>query len=268
MRLGLDAGPDTLDLAVDLNIPGVPISGTDLVKKGVEATLAPLRERDLRVCQIGMFGFNPLAESGDNALLPGVIDLAPLTGCRHVTIGPGNYHASGFGHYDVRNFQDAAIRTYAEALKPLLERAAANDVLLTIEAYLKGVIRSAGSFQKLADLVTSDNLRCNLDPSSLYTGLSDVLDPMPLVMRTVDGLADRIGLIHVKEVGVTEGFHLHMGLVPISEGHTDWSAFLQAASRHVGGDTWLIVEHCQSSDEARRSVATLRSAAARVGIDL
>ena len=43
MRLGLDAGKDTLDLAVELGIRGVPISADRLARDGVGATLAPLR---------------------------------------------------------------------------------------------------------------------------------------------------------------------------------------------------------------------------------
>ena len=45
MRLGLEAGKDTLDLAVELGIRGVPISADRLVQDGVQATLAPLRIR-------------------------------------------------------------------------------------------------------------------------------------------------------------------------------------------------------------------------------
>ena len=61
MRLGLEAGKYTLDLAAELGIAGVPISAGSLVEEGVEATLAPLRERGLQVCQIGAFGYNPLS---------------------------------------------------------------------------------------------------------------------------------------------------------------------------------------------------------------
>ena len=50
MRLGLEAGKDTHDLAVELGIKGVPISAEQLVRDGVEATLAPLRARGLQVC--------------------------------------------------------------------------------------------------------------------------------------------------------------------------------------------------------------------------
>ena len=105
MRLGLEAGKDTLDLAVELGIRGVPISADALVKEGVEATLAPLRARGLEVCQIGAFGYNPLSsdterQAAQTALLEQAIPLAPETGCTYITICGGNRHPSGFGAGD------------------------------------------------------------------------------------------------------------------------------------------------------------------------
>ncbi|NJN82712.1 MAG: hypothetical protein HC802_10855 [Caldilineaceae bacterium] len=41
MKLGLEAGQATLDIAVDHGVRGAPISAADLVANGVEATLAP-----------------------------------------------------------------------------------------------------------------------------------------------------------------------------------------------------------------------------------
>ena len=45
MRLGLEAGAHTLDLAVKHGIKGVPIYSDQLVNEGLEKTLAPLKER-------------------------------------------------------------------------------------------------------------------------------------------------------------------------------------------------------------------------------
>ncbi len=67
MRLGLEAGPHTLDLAVALGIKGVPVSIDAILNDGIEATLEPLRERGLQVCQIGAFGYNPLSTDRDRA---------------------------------------------------------------------------------------------------------------------------------------------------------------------------------------------------------
>ena len=67
MRLGIDAGKHTQDVAVEHGIRGVPISADQLVNEGVEATLAPLNARGLQVCQIGAFGFNPLSTDSRSA---------------------------------------------------------------------------------------------------------------------------------------------------------------------------------------------------------
>lgn len=273
MRLGLEAGEATLEAAVELGVTGVPIDGGALVERGIDATLTPLRTRGLEVCQIGAFGFNPLSTDRDEVdvqtqLLRDLIPKAGETGGRFIVLGPGNYHPSGFGHYDPRNFETSARHAYADALRPMLDLADRHDVYLTIEPYLKGVVNGAEAFDEIRERADSDRLRCNLDPSSLYAGLHDFLDPGPLVTRTVDGLRGHIGLIHIKELAVQEGFHLKMGLAPLAAGHTDWAAMLTAASRHVSEDAWVIVEHCASIDEARQHVAAIREAARAAGISL
>ncbi len=145
MRLGLDAGANTLDLAVELGIRGVPISAEQLVRDGVEATLAPLRERGLQVCQIGAFGFNVLStdrakQARQQAILEQAIPLAAATGCPYIVICGGNYHRSGFGAGDARNFTDAALDEIAAGLAPLLALAEQHGVRLSIEPYLKTAI--------------------------------------------------------------------------------------------------------------------------------
>ena len=100
MRLGLEAGADTLALAQELGIKGVPVNAADLVEKGVEATLRPLEEKGLAVCQIGAFGFNPLSTDGDaqkkqRKMLEQAIPLASEIGCPYIVICGGNYHPSG-----------------------------------------------------------------------------------------------------------------------------------------------------------------------------
>jgi len=265
MRLGLDAGQDTISIAVELNIRGVPIAGEGLVQNGVRATLAPLNKHGLEPCQVGAFGYNPLADKNCNGQLSQIIPLAKEAGCRHIAIGPGNYHPSGFGHYDTRNFQENAIDLYAQSLRPMVELAQKHDVVLTIEAYLKGVVCSADTFKRLHAMIGSDHLRCNIDPSSLYAGLHDFLNPMPLVTRTIADLAQHVGLVHLKEVAVEEGFHLKMSLAPIGSGHTDWAELLACVDPHLPEDSWVIIEHCASPGEASKSVDIITRAAAQAG---
>lgn len=73
-------------------------------------------------------------------------------------------------------------------------------------------------------------------------------------------LAGHYGLIHVKEVGLAEGFHLHAGLLPLGDGPTDWAHFLRLSLPHLPADSWLILERVQSAAEAARSLAFLQKA--------
>jgi sugar phosphate isomerase/epimerase len=272
MRLGLEAGENTLDLAAELGIAGVPISAEALVDEGVEATLAPLRDRGLAVCQIGAFGFNPLSTDVETQrvqerILREAIPLATAAGCPYLVVCPGNYHPSGFMQTDPRNHTAGAIDELARGLAPLVELAEQHGARISIEPYLKGVINSPARFGALKQRVASDALRINVDPSSLYD-YADLLDPRAKVQEVCSSLAGDYGLVHIKEVALSEGFHIHAGLVPLGEGPTDWEQVLRLIGPNVPEDSWVILEHVQTAEEARASVALLRSAAARVGVEL
>jgi len=272
MRLGLEAGRHTLELAVELGIRGVPVEAEQLVEQGVEPTLAPLHERGLQVCQIGAFGYNPLstdraAQARQSELLREAIPLAPRTGCPYIVIGPGNRHPSGFGADDVRNHTPAALDELARALAPMLELAERHGVYLSVEPYLKGALDGVRSFLALAERVGSANLRVNIDPTSLYV-YADLLDPRAKVEEVCAGLAGHYGLVHVKEVALSEGFHIHAGLVPLGSGPTDWSQVLALVAPHLSEDSWVILEHVQTPTEGRSSHRLLLEMAARAGVSL
>jgi len=272
MRLGLEAGKDTLDLAVELGIRGVPISAETLARDGVETTLAPLRERGLEVCQVGAFGYNPLSsdaerQAAQTAMLQAAIPLAPETGCTYITICGGNRHPSGFGAGDAYNYTAAALDEVAAALSPLLSLAEQHRVKLTIEAYLKTAVYSAERFLALHARLGSDALRCNVDVSSLYD-YWDLWDPRAKVKETCTGLAGHYGLGHLKEIALQDGFHIQAGLAPLGQGPTDWAQVLRLMAPHMPGDSWAILEHVLSPEEGRASVALLRKAAAGVGVAL
>ena len=268
MRLGIEAGPDTIEAAVELGIGGVPIGAEELVRGGVDATLAPLRRRGLAVCQIGAFGFNPLAvDRAQQEILERAIPLAAATGCPYIVINGGNYHPSGFGATDARNFSAAALDEVAGVLAPLVALAARHGARLSVEPYLKTAIWSPERFLALHALVGADALVANVDVTSLYD-FWDLVDPAAKVRHVCQAFAGHYGLVHLKEVALGEGFHIHAGLAPLGTGATAWSEVLRLTAPHLPADGWAILEHVSSLDEARRSVELLRSAAAAAGVTL
>lgn len=270
--MGLEAGADTLELVQELNIKGVPINASDLVEKGVEATLKPLKEKDLAVCQIGAFGLNPLstdeaAQAKQRDMLEKAIPLASDTGCPYIVICGGNYHPSGFGGHDLRNERPEALDNIAEVLKPFLEQAEKHGVYLSIEAYLKTAINSPERFLALKEKVDSDALKVNIDVTSLYD-YSDFLDPSDTIKNVCTRLAGHYGLGHIKDIELKDGFHLNAGLAPLGSSPTNWQTVLKLMEPHMPEDSWLILEHVLSPDEARQSVAYLRNAAEQASVKL
>jgi sugar phosphate isomerase/epimerase len=266
MQIGIEAGAHTFALAAELGVCGVPIDGAQLAKQGVAHTLAPLTERNLRVCQIGAFGFNALnVDMQQKQMLETIIPLAGATGCPYIVIGPGNYSANAFGATDRRNFSAPALDEMARTLEPLLALAEAHGATLSIEAYLKGAIHSTGSFLDLWQRVQSPALTVNIDPSSLYD-FRDFVDPAPLVEDICTKLAGHYGLVHIKEVALADEFHLHAGLAPVGSGATNWAQFLRLIAPHVPAAGWVVVEHILSMDEGRATWAQLKNAAKEAGV--
>jgi sugar phosphate isomerase/epimerase len=270
MRLGLEAGEHTLDVAVKHGIKGVPIYSDQLVNDGLEKTLAPLKERGLEVCQIGAFGYNPLStdeaeQVRQTKMLEQLIPMAKDTGCSYITICGGNYHPSGFGAADARNFEKNAIDKIATKLSPLVSLAEKHGVNLTIEAYLKTAINSPETFLELHKKISSKFLRVNIDVTSLYD-VRDSWDSSKTVEHVCTSLAGHYGLGHIKDVKLEEGFHIHMGLGPLGSSNTDWSQVLRLMNPHMPEDSWLILEHVSSAEEADSSIMLLRNAATKAGV--
>lgn len=272
MRLGLDAGANTLDLAVELGIQGVPISAEQLVRVGVDATLAPLRGRGLQVCQIGAFGFNVLStdrakQARQQAILEQAIPLARATGCPYIVICGGNYHPSGFGAGGCPQFHrrragrdrgraGADVGAGRAARRPAEHRAVPQD-RHPLGRALPGVL-GPGAVAALC---------ANVDVTSLYDH-ADMWNPAATIRRTCEGLVGHYGLIHIKELALADGFHIHIGLAPLGQGPTDWTEVLRLVAPHVPDDSWVILEHVATPDEARASVAYLRATAMRAGVSL
>ena len=273
MRLGIEAGGDTLDAAVELGIEGVPVSAADLAEKGVEATLAPLRERGLKVCQIGAFGVNPLSDDAggqakQQAMLRAAIPHAATTGCPYIVICGGNHHPSGFGAWDPRNDTDEALDRVAQALDPLATLAAEHGAKLSVEPYLKTAINSPARFHALRDrMVRPEALVANVDVTSLMD-FRDYAAPAARCRAVCDGFAGAYGLGHVKDIGLKDGFHLQMGLAPLGTSPTDWAEVLRLMAPNMPGDSWLILEHVSDIAEARASVEALRGYARDAGVEL
>lgn len=272
MRLGIEAGKYTLDIAVKHAIKGVPIHMDSLINTGVEKTLAPLKERGLEVCQIGAFGYNPLspdeaAQSHQTKMLEQVIPIANDTGCPYIVICGGNYHPSGFAAADLRNFQSGTLDKIAKKLEPLIKLAEKHKVKLCIEAYLKTAIHSPETFLALWQKIGSNALRVNIDVTSLYD-VRDFWNASKTVEHICTSLAGHYGLGHIKDIKLNQGFHIHMDLGPLGSSNTNWSQVLSLMSPHMPEDSWLILEHVATPEEADLGVTVLREAALQAGVNL
>jgi sugar phosphate isomerase/epimerase len=265
MRLGLEAGEHTLELAQHHGVRGVPISLDDLVAKGPDELAVPIRDKGLEICQIGAMGFNPLspdsaAVAKQTATLERGIPLAAKTGCDVIAISCGSYAASAYGGSHRENYGEKALSDMAAALKPLLILSENHGVRLSIEAYIKGVVNSSESFDRLYTMCGSSALKINLDITSLYD-LRDLINPDPICRAEIPKMKGKVGVVHLKGIALSEGFHIQAGLSPITDDPTDWKLVLDLARTVVDDETWVILEHVQTEAEGEKSIAFIRQIA-------
>lgn len=271
IQIGIDAASSSIPFGREHGVRGVPLSSTLIAQEGGEKAAAPIREAGLRVCQINAMGYNPLHPDKDTRKeqrdrVRRVLSEVKQLGCPYVSINGGNYHPSGFLHGDRRNFGNAALEDLARELEPLLSEAKQQGAYITLEPYVKGAIFSADRYLALEMLLGSqaDRLRINLDVSSLYD-LHALLDPEPFCEALCTALTGKIGLIHVKDIKLEEGFHIHANLAPVTEGPTNWEQVLDLSLPQLAANSWLILEHVQSTEEAARSLSHLREILNRLG---
>jgi hypothetical protein len=115
--------------------------------------------------------------------------------------------------------------------------------------------------------VASDALRCNIDVTSLYA-YPEMWNPAPALTHICTALAGHYGLVHIKDLALKEGFHIHIESGPLGSTPTDWAQFLALIAPHTPQDSWVILEHVLSVEQARASLNVLRQAAqsARVAL--
>ncbi len=81
----------------------------------------------------------------------------------------------------------------------------------------------------------------------------------PLIRRGSQLLEDHIGIVHLKELALTDDFHIHAGLAPIGEGPTDWASLLRSIRDVIKTDVWVLIEHVLTYDEGVSSIQRIAS---------
>lgn len=274
MKLGIDAGGASLEYAAEHGAAGVTVSSKEIFNKGLDAVIDPILAAGCEICQINAMGYNPLypdkeqlKEQRDVVLK--VIELTESLECPYISINAGNYHSSGFLHGDKKNRTAAALADIAEEIKPVLNHAGKRGKKICLEPYVKGAVYSAESYLTLRDLLGSDSkaLRINLDVASLYD-LDALMNPEFFCVSLCRKLQGHAGLVHLKDIKLEEKFHIHADLTPLGKGVTNWKQVIENVVPWLDEESWLVIEHVQSSEEAGSSIKLIRDLCAEAGFRL
>jgi sugar phosphate isomerase/epimerase len=165
------------------------------------------------------------------------LTLARELGSLCITTEPG-------GPVDPDVSWSAALDLFVEGLKPVLEHAEAQGVLLLIEPEPGLLIENANQFLELMDRVDSPAIGLNFDIGHFYC-VGD--EPAATIRR----LAPYIRHFHLEDIAATR---VHHHLVP-GEGAIEFAEVFRAI-REVGYDGWVTIElypYVDDPDSAART---------------
>jgi sugar phosphate isomerase/epimerase len=151
------------------------------------------------------------------------LTLARELGAPNITTEPG-------GPVEPGASWSAALKLFVEGLKPVVEHAEKEGVLLLIEPEPGLLIETADQFLELMRHLDSPAVGLNFDIGHSYC-VGD--DPAPTIQR----LAKYIRHFHLEDIAATR---VHHHLIP-GEGAIDFAAVLQAI-RAIGYQGWITIE--------------------------
>lgn len=168
------------------------------------------------------------------------LTLAKELGAPNITTEPG-------GPVEGRPWGEC-LKLFVEMLKPVVEHAEKEQVLLLVEPEPDLLIETADQYLEFASKITSPYLGLNFDIGHSYC----VKDEPP---ETIRRLGKLIRHVHLEDIAATR---VHHHLIP-GEGAIDFGATLTAL-REIGYDGWVTIElyTCHENPDQAATVARER----------
>jgi sugar phosphate isomerase/epimerase len=168
------------------------------------------------------------------------LTLAKELGAKCITTEPG-------GPIEGRPWSKC-LKLFVEELKPVVEHAEREQVLLLVEPEPDLLIETADQYLEFASKISSPYLGLNFDIGHSYC----VKDEPP---ETIRRLAKLIRHVHLEDIAATR---VHHHLIP-GEGAIDFGATLSAL-KEIGYDGWVTIElyTCHENPDSAASIARER----------
>lgn len=176
------------------------------------------------------------------------LTLAKELGARCITTEPG-------GPLDGRKWGDC-LTLFVEMLKPVVEHAEKEGVMLLVEPEPDLLIETADQYLEFATRIRSPMLGLNFDIGHFYC-VKD--EPAP----TVHKLREHIRHVHLEDIAATR---VHHHLIP-GEGAIDFGSTLKAL-KEVGYDGWVTVELYTCHEAPDAAARTARDRVLRIAQDV
>jgi sugar phosphate isomerase/epimerase len=164
------------------------------------------------------------------------LTLAKELGAKCITTEPGGPVGKG-------ESWTAALKLFVEMLKPVIEHAEKEGVLLLIEPEPGLLIETTDQFLELMQYISSPAVGMNYDVGHAFCVKDDPATTIPRVAKYIKHF-------HLEDIAATR---IHQHMIP-GTGAIDFKATL-AAIRSIGYDGWLTVElypYVENPDDAAR----------------
>lgn len=166
------------------------------------------------------------------------LTLAKELGAKQITTEPG-------GPLDGRNWSEC-LALFIEMLKPVVEHAEKEQILLLIEPEPDLLIETADQYLEFAGRIRSPYLGLNFDIGHFYC-VKD--EPAPTVRK----LKDHIRHVHLEDIAATR---VHHHMIP-GEGAIEFGPVLQAL-QDVGYQDWITIELYTCHENPDHAATTAR----------
>ena len=213
----------------------------DLTPHDVDAIRKTLDDHDLTIANINVFMMNKINDPRQPYWHPSWIEPNPeyrrvridhtvrsLTLARQ--LGASSISTEPGGPIENESDRPAAMNTFVEMLKPVLDHAAREDVRLLVEPEPGLLIENTAQFIELRERIDSPQMALNFDVGHFYC----VGDPLA---ASIEQLAPYINHVHVEDIADTR---VHQHLVP-GDGAIDFREVFDSLAR-IRYDGWLTVE--------------------------
>jgi sugar phosphate isomerase/epimerase len=220
-----------------------------------------MADNGIEICQFGAFAFNPLLPTPEaEQQVHAQIELAAALGSKSIVFSGGSYNPVHLYCAHPDNYTEQAIAQSADTLRPLVEKASAAGMVVSLEIHFATVLTTWAACKRMVE-VMGVPVKLNLDAANMVR-FEHYWNTVPFLREGFDIIGEHIATVHAKDIVIRDQLHLHLDECPAGEGCLDYGELLRLVDARLDPQTYVIVEHTPL-EKLPAAFAHVRAAAAQ-----